>query len=102
MCAGAWRRASRDFRLKMRRGGSCEAAVRSAGCGGTDEGGTRGDRCHWRGRASHGTGGMFSGGVPGAIEGSDRRLQAYAEAGADVLYAPGVRERRIFKRSFQR
>jgi 2-methylisocitrate lyase-like PEP mutase family enzyme len=32
-------------------------------------------------------------GHPEALRESIRRLQAYAEAGADVLYAPGVRER---------
>jgi len=32
-------------------------------------------------------------GHPAPLKESIRRLQAYAEAGADVLYAPGVRER---------
>jgi 2-methylisocitrate lyase-like PEP mutase family enzyme len=32
-------------------------------------------------------------GHPDPLKESIRRLQAYAEAGADVLYAPGVRER---------
>jgi 2-methylisocitrate lyase-like PEP mutase family enzyme len=35
----------------------------------------------------------FLTGHPDALRESIRRLQAYAEAGADVLYAPGVRER---------
>jgi 2-methylisocitrate lyase-like PEP mutase family enzyme len=36
-------------------------------------------------------------GTPGPLEESIRRLRAYAEAGADVLYAPGPRERADIK-----
>ena len=36
-------------------------------------------------------------GTPKPLEESIRRLQAYAEAGADVLYAPGPRERADIK-----
>jgi 2-methylisocitrate lyase-like PEP mutase family enzyme len=34
---------------------------------------------------------------PAPLKESIRRLQAYAEAGADVLYAPGPRERNDIK-----
>ena len=92
-CACAWKRAWRDFRLRIRPAIASKPLYDLPVSRGADESGARGHRCFRPDVLLVGRAECFLVGHAEPLKESIRRLQAYAEAGADVLYAPGVRER---------